>query len=390
MKRLFKRFLKSYTVKYLLILLPAIAGIFHLLISENAAVLHADGLMHTPWVTVGGCGLGGSGGGYGDGIKWIGQGVSGGLIEVEVLPKFSAGQNFFNVTIPPRFSYKIISPLSVGITFSFVSKTGEVQPQSNYTPYTRTTGGLGDISLDVSYSFGSIGQFSITYSQTFPTGQYDIIRGSDMDRIFLPSSLQKGSGLFSSSLGFSYTKDVENGFWLTDLSFSNSWIARVSGKNKMIDEYFKNLSINQDNRRFYYHFKPYGENDFGDFIPPHISANIHYGYRGVPGQVHSFGITFSAPLGIAWIRDPSPGIYNPRPDPDHKAWSASFVYGLEFSRESYPLFIAFALPVHDKAPEQKVQKDSWDEAPMAKWNAPDWDDFLQQWTIAFGFKSMFF
>ncbi|WP_294986905.1 hypothetical protein, partial [uncultured Fibrobacter sp.] len=30
----------------------------------------------TPWESIGGCGAGGSGGGSGDGIKWIGQGVS--------------------------------------------------------------------------------------------------------------------------------------------------------------------------------------------------------------------------------------------------------------------------------------------------------------------------
>ncbi len=40
----------------------------------------------TPWQSIGGCGAGGSGGGT-DGIKWVGEGVSGGLVQVEVLPK---------------------------------------------------------------------------------------------------------------------------------------------------------------------------------------------------------------------------------------------------------------------------------------------------------------
>jgi hypothetical protein len=394
MRKLFKKLLKSKVLKYHLIVFPVIVCIFSLLTHNSRALLHPDGLTFTPWNAVGGCGAGGSGGGGGDGIKWIGQGVSGGLIDVEVLPKFAAGQNFFNVTVSPRFSYKITSALSAGLTFPFSSKTGEVQPRSNLPAKNRTTGGLGDLSLDMSYTFGSIGQFSVSFSQTFPTAQYDIVRGSDRDKIFLPSSLQKGSGMFSSTLGIGFTKDVENGIWLADLSVSNSWMARIKGKNRMIKEYFKeyfkNITLSPDDKRFYYTFKPYGENDFGDFTPPSVSANVHYGYRGVRGQVHSFGMTFSFPLGVAWIRDPSPGIYDPKPDPDHKAWSASFVYGIEFSRESYPLFIAFALPIHDKAPKPEDQKHEWDEKPMTKWNGPDWGDFLQQWTIGFGFKSTFF
>ena len=46
----------------------------------------------TPWQSIGGCGAGGSGGGSGDGIKWIGQGVSGGSLEAEVFTKYNVGQ----------------------------------------------------------------------------------------------------------------------------------------------------------------------------------------------------------------------------------------------------------------------------------------------------------
>jgi hypothetical protein len=47
----------------------------------------------TPWQCVGGCGAGGAGGTAAD-IKWIGQGVSGGLIDAEVMTSATWGENF--------------------------------------------------------------------------------------------------------------------------------------------------------------------------------------------------------------------------------------------------------------------------------------------------------
>jgi hypothetical protein len=342
----------------------------------------------TPWGAVGGCGAGGSGGGGGDGIKWIGQGISGGLVDLEVLPKFSAGQNFQTFTVAPRFSYKLFGSTAMGLTVPFSSKTAEVQHRSNLPAQNRTTGGLGDLSFDVSSSFGPSGELSLSLGLTIPNAQYDIKRGSDRDASFLPSSLQKGSGLYNSSIGIGFSKDVEEGLWIFDLSYSHPWIMRpFSGQNEMLDSYFTNYKNNND-ERFAYKWKFYGENDFGDFTPSSLSTALYYGYRGTPGMVHSFGFTFSAPLGVAWIRDPTPGIYNPKPDPDHKAWSASLVYGAEFIRDTYPIFIAFALPIQDQSASSPSNE--WDEQPMSEWNAPDWSEFLEQWTIAVGFKTTMF
>ena len=60
----------------------------------------------TPWESIGGCGAGGSGGGSGDGIKWIGQGTSGGYLEAEVFTKYNVGQNFSAFSVNPHFSFK--------------------------------------------------------------------------------------------------------------------------------------------------------------------------------------------------------------------------------------------------------------------------------------------
>jgi hypothetical protein len=164
-----------------------------------------------------------------------------------------------------------------------------------------------------------------------------------------------------------------------DISYNHPFIVRpFSKQNEFIDTYFSAYKDRKNNRRFYYSGKPYGENDLGDYNPPSFSANVYFAYRGFEHHVHSVGLTFSAPLGVAWIHSPSTNFYDPAPDPDHLAWNTSLMYAIEFSKEKLPLFLAVSLPIHDKAD------------PYGNWNAPDWRDLFQQWTFAFGFKATFF
>ena len=345
----------------------------------------------TPWESIGGCGAGGSGGGSGDGIKWIGQGTSGGYLEAEVFAKYNVGQNFSAFSVNPHFSIKPTWDTKVGVSIPFMSHQGEVQYRSNQNPKDYTTGGLGDISFDFSKTIGSGGAASLSASLTIPTGQYDIKRGIDASKEILPSSFQKGGGLYSLTLGWDYSRDTDKGIWLYSLSYTHPFAMRLfSGENEFNDSYWKNIK-NKDGDRFKYRFKPYGENDLGAFTPPSIGGSIAYGYRGRAGIVQSFGLNFSVPLGIAWIasEQANDGVYDPRPDPDHQAWSISLVYGIEFSNPDFPVFLAFSLPIHDKAGGADA-KNEYSEKPMKEWNAPDWSDIGQQWTIAVGVKGSFF
>ena len=343
----------------------------------------------TPWESIGGCGAGGSGGGSGDGIKWIGQGVSGGVLNAEVFVKKSVGQNFSSFSFSPRFSVKPFWATEIGLSLPFMSHQGEVQYRSNQVPVDRTTGGFGDISFDVSQTIGSGGAASLSLALSIPTGQYDIKRGTDASLEFLPSGFQKGSGLYSLTLGWNYSKDTDKGIWLYSLSYSHPFAMHLwSGENEFNDSYWSSLDTEGDDR-FDYRFKYYGENDLGAYTPPSVSGSVAYGYRGQRGYVHSFGLNLSAPLGVAWIASEKVGTYDPRPDPDHKTWSASLVYGLEFSRMDYPFFIALSLPIHDKAGTPNAS-DEYDESPMREWNLPDFGDVLQQWTLGVGIKGSFF
>ena len=342
----------------------------------------------TPWQSIGGCGAGGSGGGSGDGIKWIGQGVSGGYLEVEAFTKYTVGQNFTGVSFTPHLSIKPTWSTKLGVSIPWMSHSGEVQYRSNQIPADRTTGGVGDVSIDFSKTIGSGGAASLSASLTIPTGQYDIKRGTDSGKELLPSSFQKGSGLYSLTVGWDYSRDTDKGIWLYGLSYTHPFAMHlISGENEFNDFYWKDMEHEGD--RFEYRFKPYGENDLGAYTPPSVGGSIAYGYRGRPGIVQSFGVNFSVPLGVAWINSEKVGTYDPRPDPDHQAWSVAFAYGIEFSNADFPVFLAVSLPLHDKS-NAADPDDEYDESPMRKWDAPDWSDFGQQWTIAVGIKGSFF
>ncbi|MBD3345925.1 MAG: hypothetical protein GF401_12755 [Chitinivibrionales bacterium] len=345
----------------------------------------------TPWAGIGGCGAGGSGGG-GAAAKWVGKGVTGGLVDVQILYSNSIGQNFFNYSLTPRFSMKPRWSTTVAVQMPILSKIGEVQPTTLYEPEYAITGGYGDLGLDVTQSFGMEGQYSFGLALTLPTGQYDIKRGSDAGKTILPTSLQKGTGLYNASLLLGFIKDTEKGIWLFDLTYSHPFNMKLfSQENEFMDKYFTKYKSYEDSAesdiqdRFYYTFKPYGENDLGGYTPPSVNLSVYYGYKEVEGWMHSWGITFNVPFGVAWVpnevtpANESEMIYNPRKDPDHQAWSATLNYGVEVGDHKYPWFFALGLPIHDLA-----------KSTYEQWDRPDWSDFFNQWTITVGVKSTMF
>jgi hypothetical protein len=340
----------------------------------------------TPWASVGGCGAGGSGGG-GGGAKWVSRVRLGAISELQATYGFTFGQNFYNQSLAPHISYKLREETSIGLAVPLTSKIAEVQPTTLFPPQYFITGGMGDIGLDISQSFGMIGEYSLGLSLALPTGQYNIKRGSDKSTIFLPTGLQKGTGLYNASLTLSYNKDVEDGIWMFDLSYSNPFNMKpFSGENQYLDEYFALYKNEKNNKRFYYRFKPYGENDLGDYVPPSATISVYYGNKKTDGFMHSFGVTYSMPLAEAWIHSETFAdtntLFEPRPDPDHKVWSASFNYGMEVSTHTFPLFFGVSLPFHScKKPAKSTDPNQY---------APDMKDFLQQWTFNIGVKSILF
>lgn len=371
-------------------LLPALAAgvAFTVLALTGLKANQPASLM--PWDAVGGCGAGGSGGAGGGAAKWIGKGVSGGLLNLQTMVSTTFGQDYGYFTFHNRFSYKPTWKTDLGLGIPLVSKTGSVQYRTNQQDKTYATGGLGDLSFDASYSFGSIGQYSATLSTTFPTGQYDIKRGPDGGKTFMPTSLQKGSGVYNTSLMLSYSRDFDNAMLMADLSYTHPVAMRLfSGENAFLTDYYADYAGIERNDRFYYRFKPYGENDIGDFFPPSVTLACYYAFRGNEARVQSVGLNLSVPTGVAWIHSEKVGVYDPRPDPDFKRWTATIHYGYEFSNETFPVYFAVNLPVFDKKNAPNADNE-YDEEAVAKWDGPDFSNLFQTGSVYLGFKSTFF
>jgi hypothetical protein len=205
-------------------------------------------------------------------------------------------------------------------------------------------------------------------------------------------------------LSFGYSKDTENGLILADVSYSNPFNMKLfSGKNEFLDKYYKDYKSFEDSsddagmRRFFYRFKPYGENDLGDYTPPSLTASFYYGYKAIEHYMHSWGISFSVPLGVAWIHNEvvpkteNRTVYDPRPDADHKAWSATLGYGMEVSKPKFPIFFGVSVPIHDQSATSEFHdykpKGKYDMDAFGRWDPPDWKDLGQQVSISVGVKS---
>jgi hypothetical protein len=343
----------------------------------------------TPWASIGGCGAGGSGGAGGGNIKWIGRGITGGLLDIQTLSNLEISQSRRNIAFTPRFTIRPTYTTQLAVTVPVLSKTGQFQPAAQLPATTYITGGIGDVMVDFSKSLGMSGEYSLMVSLTMPTGQYDIKRGVQESPDLLSNMLQLGTGVYAASLGLNYIRDFDKGMFLLDLLGTSPFALRFSGSNSQGWSYDTSLMTASDKRRFAYHFKPYGENDLGGYTPPSLFLAAYYGDKRDPEYVTSYGMTFSVPMGVTWIPSYVAKAYDPMPDPDFQAWSGTLQYGIEFSRGKNPFYLVVSKLIHDKAstPNQTYR---YDPDYVNKWNGPDWRDFASTWSFTVGVKTSVF
>jgi hypothetical protein len=351
----------------------------------------------TPWNCIGGCGAGGAGGSAAD-IKWIGRGESGGLIDAEVMGSLTIGRLFEYKQVKTRLSMKPTWTTGLGLTVPLVSKIGSLQPQTNFDDKTEQTAGIADCMLDFSKALGAEGEYTLSINLSMPTGQYDVKRSKENEMLYLPTTLQLGSGIFNATLGVTRTIDEDKGLWIVEGFLSWPFAVNFNGKNQFVNnnqDQFNALNNRWDllsedqKKRFQYSFKPYGENDLGGYVPPSITAALYYGNRGKTNYVYSYGVKIWVPFGVAWVPDYSASTYNPVPDPNNKTWSITLHYGLEFSRPEYPIYLAINKVITSRSAANS--NDPFDEKSLARWHGPDMKAMLNDnWIFAAGIKSTMF
>jgi hypothetical protein len=161
------------------------------------------------WGSIGGCGAGGgSSSGPGGGIKWVGRNVTGGLLDVQLLPSetLSHGNSFS--TLLPRFGVSPTQRWGLALYAPILYKEGDVTVLGQSK--TARIAGFGDVSLEASRKLGRTGAHLLSLIASLPVGAHDAIRQG----IVLPQYLQLGSGVLGATAQYQYTRDRDWGLML--------------------------------------------------------------------------------------------------------------------------------------------------------------------------------
>jgi hypothetical protein len=178
----------------------------------------------TPWASVGGCGAGGGGSTPGA-VKWLGQGVSGTILDFEITDAFTVdiyqGAGVARTkTNALTLRTNVHAPgFDLGVTLPLQHKA-----HVSSALHAVQVAGPGDLSFDVNTRLGMEGQLSTGLALTFPVGKHDI-HDPEM-HLLLPSDAQLGGGTFGGSLSAEYTWTHDWGVSMVGGSYSAGLLSR--------------------------------------------------------------------------------------------------------------------------------------------------------------------
>jgi hypothetical protein len=159
------------------------------------------------WGNIGGCGVSGAATSSG-GVKWVGRGVTGGLVDVQCILSQNmfpdgAQQSTFSTRLGTSIGYKWL----VAATVPFRYNVEDVQNQFGIDVGEVHLPGFGDISLEGTRKLGITNAHTVTLSLSIPVGSHDAVRRG----VVLPQRMQLGSGAMSVSGVYEYTRDFDWG-----------------------------------------------------------------------------------------------------------------------------------------------------------------------------------
>lgn len=176
------------------------------------------------WGDVGGCGVGGAAT-TGGGIKWVGRGVTGGLIDIQC----TASQSFYpdgaeQLTFSTRLAHNLTPKWTLAANIPFRYNVEEVLDASDETR-TAHLPGFGDVGLEVTRKLGITNAHSLTLSASFPSGAHDAVRHG----VVLPQRMQLGNGTVSAGMIYEHTRDAVWGIMIFGGNlFYNGWENQIA------------------------------------------------------------------------------------------------------------------------------------------------------------------
>ncbi len=344
-----------------------------------------------PWQSVGGCGEARSPtSGVPPSPVWPDEISPKRRLGVQSLMRVNLGQDFFSYEFTPRLTGFVHPRVLCGISLPIISSIGIVQPFTNVAPRYEVNSGLGDIRLDGRVQIIDSDPLLFHMALQLPTGVYDRSRGTIGRELFLPSIMQPGLGMYVLTATFSHIRNLSP---KDQVHASVEWVhpfqmRLADGKNEFLDDRFEMYSAETSNKRFYYRFKHYGENDLGRYIPPELRINVRYSHDASEIFRHTWATTVAFPFGVQWIPDAIPYTYAPHPDPDHRMWRSTWYYIPELRFRSIGVIGFVAIPLNDKANDQ-TYGDRYDSKPYSKFDGPDWESLLHTYSLGVGIRYRF-
>lgn len=166
------------------------------------------------WGNIGGCGVGGASSATG-GVKWVGRGVTGGLVDVQCTTTQTLMlRNGFQSTVNLRLATGYFDSWVFAAQAPFRFNVQDVDVYG--TTKTALLPGWGDAGVEVTRKLGTANNSSLTLTLNFPTGSSDAIRQG----VVLPQQMQLGTGTVGGGLTFEHTQDKDWGLLIFGTSIA--------------------------------------------------------------------------------------------------------------------------------------------------------------------------
>lgn len=327
------------------------------------------------WSNIGGCGSSGGGAAAGAG-KWIGRGVSGGLLDVEVLSNKTLGGDYAYASQALSFTFHnpSLPQWTAGLALAWKSNTFEYEGYKvgeDITPrLQRQTGGFGDLGLSLNRLFGNESEHSVGVNAALPTGQHNIkrlhLKGQNIepdDVRWMNPFVQPGSGLYNLGVSYEYTKTKDWGLVIFGGSYSSAWAWDNQGcrdlPGTLNDKVLScqaaapspltwklwELRHQPWNGNVATWDESYGAPGTGATGADGISLYGHIG-RKEESSTQSLGLTLSIPLAPTYYWEYGDGAFTNRASTRIRSndYTLKLSGGVEISHPNFPVFLSLGIP----------------------------------------------
>ncbi|MDQ3003044.1 MAG: hypothetical protein M3Y08_17500 [Fibrobacterota bacterium] len=330
------------------------------------------------WNNIGGCGSSGGGAAAGAG-KWVGRGVSGGLVDLELLTNQTIGGDYLYSNFGPSFTFHTpaFPTYTLGLSMAFKSNAFEYEGYKVSEDLTsrqpRHTGGFGDLGLSFNRLLGNENEHSLGLSVSLPTGQHDIKRlhfkGQNIeedDVRYMNPFVQPGSGLYNLGLSYEWTKTKDWGLLVFGGSYTSTWAWDNHGcRDKLNDTPNKKFISCQGaspsvltwkvwelehQRSIWNNPNPNWTNSYGAPGTGATGADglSMFGYIGhkEEASTQNVGMTLSIPMAPTYYFEYGPGSNDNRVSTRIRTndYVLKLSAGLEITNPDFPIYIGVGVP----------------------------------------------